>query len=116
MSDTTLFSFRKDINPLDGCDNVSDHPKNELPIKIGDFLLVSVSGKKRCLTFVAQVTSVELELYSVIFLRSTGPTTYIYKDGDTSCISVHEIIKKLPTPVINSRRLVNFPEGIHSDC
>lgn len=81
-------------------------------MKPGTFLLVKVWGKKSWKPYVAQVSTIENDDLSVVFLKKQTETNFTYPENDVAYIQQCDIIKKLPVPTINNRGIVVFPHSV----
>lgn len=78
----------------------------------GIFLLVKVYGKRSWKPYVAQVSVIDKSDINVTFLKKQTECNFIYQDNDTASIHADDILKKLPTPIINNRGIVVFPHTV----
>jgi len=72
-------------------------------IKQGDFILVKVKGKKRCLHYVAEIVDVVGSNYNYIinYYHKTSSNKFIDGKEDHDEITDNEIVRKLPLPTLN---------------
>jgi len=70
-------------------------------IKQGDFILVKVRGKKRCLHYVAEVVDIVGRKYIINYFHKTSSNKFIDGNEDLDEITDSEIVRKLPLPTHN---------------
>ena len=73
---------------------------------------MKVCGKKTWKPYVAQVSALDETEINVVFLKQISLLNFIYPENDTGVIQHNDIIKILPTPIINSRNIVKFPHAV----
>ncbi|KAF8793879.1 hypothetical protein HNY73_001911 [Argiope bruennichi] len=81
-------------------------------ISLGKFLLVKVFGKKSWKPYVAQVSALDNTEINVIFLKQVSVCNFIYQENDIGVIQRDDIIRVLPTPIINGRNTVIFQNAV----
>ena len=59
---------------------------------VGDVIIVKYATKKKVLTYLAVVQSVNDDEFSVQFLKSSGAKTYSIKEGDTDVVKAEDIV------------------------
>ncbi|GBM13664.1 hypothetical protein AVEN_148187-1 [Araneus ventricosus] len=90
----------------------AENHTSSVNISLGKFVLVKVFGKRSWKPYVAQVSALDETDINVVFLKQVSILNFIYQENDTGIIQHDDIIKVLPTPIINSRNIVIFPNSV----
>lgn len=70
-------------------------------IKQGDFILVKVKGKNRCLYYVAEIVDVVGSNYIINYFHKTSSNKFIDGKEDHDEVTDNEIVRKLPLRTLN---------------
>ena len=90
--------------------NTCDISGRQSEFSEGKFILVKVAGKKRTISFPAEILDLEAEKFKVKFMKEIRKNVFTWPEiEDTSWIARDEIIKILPMPrPINTRMQFSF--------
>ncbi|GBN29142.1 hypothetical protein AVEN_176143-1, partial [Araneus ventricosus] len=79
----------------------AENHTSSVNISLCMFVLVKVFGKRSWKPYVAQVSALDETDINVVFLKQVSILNFIYQENDTGIIQHGDIIKVLPTPIIN---------------
>lgn len=92
-----------EFNELEEMEKDKEEEDNLLrtEIKRGDFVLVKLKGKKRCLHYVAEIVNVVGSSYIINYLHKTNNNKFIDGKEDHDEITDSDIVRKLPFPTLS---------------